>query len=300
MKPSSLILDIEDFCVLKGDIVDKILLSSNADIALLYLYISRVKTNYSENTALNALNFSKERLEKAMLELLSLNIIKKPESENANNFVIKKQSYTISELKNAKKDEVFAFVCETTEKVFGKPLTEGYIKSLLYVYDSLKLPAEVIVELVSYLKNNTNTLPTKSEIEREAHIWSDLGLLTHESATAYIKSKYDEKPAIKVMAEALSIVNRNLTAKEEHYIVNFIKLGFTPEVVEFCANGIKDQYGRFSQKSLFNLLLACKEKNLFSKEQILSAYPKLGFNKKSVNNNDHSFEMELINKRRGI
>lgn len=300
MNSSSLILEIDDFCVLKGEIVDKILLSSNSDIALLYLYMSRKKKSYNEKSALNDLNFSKTRLETCISELLSLNIITNKEPEKVQNtYFHEKTKYTVSELKTAKKDDNFAFVCDTTEKIFGKPLTDGYIKSLLYLYDGLKVLPEVIIELISYLKNNTNTLPTKTEIEREARVWVDFGVSSHAEAIDYIKSKYEEKPTITLMAEALQIVNRNLTKSEEHYIINFINLGFTPEVVEFCANGISEKNGRFSQKKLFNMLLSFKEKNLFSKEQIIATYPHLAKKQTKTTISDDSYEMEILNRMRG-
>lgn len=300
MKTSSLILDIDDFCVLKGEIVDKILLSSNPDIALVYLYISRKKNDYNEKSALNELNFSKDRLNSCILELLSLNIIKQDDNKKtANAFFEPKPTYTISELKSAKTDEIFAFVCDNTEKVLGRPLTEGYIKTLLYIYDRLKLLPEVIIELISYLKSNQNTFPTKTEIEREAHKWNDIGINSHAQAIDYIKSKYDEKPAVALMAEALCIVNRNLTKTEEHYIINFINLGFSPEVVEFVANGIKDNNGRYSKKHLFNTLLLFKEKNLFTKEQIISDNPKFAKTSQAEALTDDSYEMQAINRRRG-
>lgn len=303
---SSLILDIDDFLVMKGKIVDKILLSSNPDVALLYLYISRKKNEYSEKKALNELNFSKERLEIAMFELLSLNVFKSEEKQNEQKtYFEKKPTYTITELKTAKTDPVFVVVCESTEKILGKTLTESYMKTLLYLYDALKMSPEVIIELISYLKNNQNTSPTKTEIEREARVWQDIGINNHADAINYITTKYEQKPMISKMAEALSISGRAISKQEEHYIVNFIKLGYSPDVIEFLSTTIMDSNGKFSKKHLFNKVLQLKEKNLITKAEILSEYPNLDKSiKKSDDNYTNEYKLEpwelrALNRRKG-
>ncbi len=301
MSVSSLILDISDFCVLEGKIVDKILLSSNPDIALLYLYISRRKQNFTEQKALNELNFSKARYETALTELLSLNIIKPiaNEQSQAKPYFEPKPKYSLTELKSAKKDTVFEVICDSSEKIFGVPLSEGYIKTFLYLYDALKMSAEVIIELISYLKNASKTIPTKSEIEREARIWVDLGIDTHNDAINYIMTKYEKRPLIQKMADALGI--KDIKKDDEHYIINFLDMGFSPETVEFVVGMIKDENGRFSKKRLLNKLISLKDKNLFSKEAIISEYPVLNKRKSFNNTSDEleDWEIRALRRRNG-
>ena len=211
MSVTELILNIDDFCVLKGDIVDKVLLSSNPDGALLYLYISRAKKSFDPKKAMKHLNFSKDRYDKTVYELISMQVLKETKPvQNSINFT-EKPKYSVLELRDARQDSRFSAVCQTAERILGKTLTEGYLRSLFYIYDQLKLPAEVIIELLVYLKDKSNSTPRRMDIEREAHLWIDMGIANHNDATNYITSKFAEKPIFDAMMSALKIYGRILS-----------------------------------------------------------------------------------------
>lgn len=271
MATADLILNTDDFCVLKGDIIDKILLSSNPDAALLYLYMSRAKKSFSQSKAIKHLNFSKERYDLAMYELLTMQVVKDatPKKQTQSISYTEKPKFTNAELSEAQEDARFLAICETAENVIGRGLTVGYTKTLLYVYDRLKLPAEVIVELLLYLKSKISSNIRRMDIEREAHMWVDMGIATHNEATNYIASKLAEEPLIEAMKSALKIYERDLKPIEERYILHFINYGFSSDVVELAVTRMENHIKNFSYSYLNKILLDFKDKNLFTVEEIL-------------------------------
>lgn len=273
MSVSSLILNTGDFCVLRGDIIDKILLSGNADAALLYLYMSRAKRKFEEKNAIKHLNFTKERYDRTVYELLSMQAIEKQAEKQTSISYTEKPKYTVNELKTSRSDQNFDSVCQMAEGVLGKVLTDGYLRSLLYIYDSLNLPAEVIVELLVYLKEKSKTVPKRADIEREAHLWVDMGIATYTDATNYIASKYAEKPVFDAMMSALKIYGRDPQPIEERYILSFINYGFSPDVIEVSVDRMHNSIGKFSFQYLNKILLRLKEEKLFTIEQIVAKDP---------------------------
>lgn len=286
MSVSDLILNTDDFCVLKGDLVDKILLSSNPDAALLYLYMSRAKKSFTQANAMKHLNFSKERYDLAVYELRTMQVVKDKNDKPKESIAFTdKPKYTVAELRDARSDKRFSAVCDTCESVLGKALTEGYLRTLLYIYDRLKLPAEVIVELLMYLKSKSTTVPRRMDIEREAHLWVDMGIATHNDASNYIASKFAEKPLFDAMMSALKIYGRDPQPIEERYILYFINYGFTADVVELAVERMNNSLGKFSFQYLNKILLSFKEKNLFTVEEIIANDPEYTKSDKNIKPN---------------
>lgn len=276
MSVSSLILDYEDFLVLRGEIIDKILSASSPDCALLYLYISRQKKDFSPSKAVKDLGFTKERYEKTIFELTCIQVIaqEKKEPQKPSLYYEEKPKYTSSALRSAREDPKFSAVCDTAENMLGKTLTEGMFRSLLYIYDRLELPADVIIELLVYLKTNKKNNIRSTDIENEARLWVDMGVVTYADVTKYIENKYAQKPLIEAMMQALKIYDRELSATEERYITAFINYGFTSDVVALCAEKTIASLNKFSFQYLNKILLNLKEQRLFTVEQILASDPK--------------------------
>ena len=107
---------------------------------------------------------------------------------------IRDRRYTASELRAARADDHrFRAVCDTAESILGRPLTDALQRTLYTVYNHIGLPAEVIIELLSYLNRDKGAIKGR-DIEREACIWSDKGILTTADAQRYLSEVEAEKP----------------------------------------------------------------------------------------------------------
>lgn len=94
--------------------------------------------------------------------------------------VPKKVSYQASFITAKKEDEDFGNLLYQTEIYFGKPLTQTDINTLLYIYEELSFPAELLEYLVEYCVS----IGKKScrYIEAVALEWYKNGIATVEAA----------------------------------------------------------------------------------------------------------------------
>lgn len=259
-----------DFCIMRTDIVDKLLKCSDGDGALLYLYALRHPTDFNEKNAARELNFPAERMERALFTLANLEFTAaapaaKPEKKLPN--------YRAGELRQARtQDHRFSAVCEMAEKTLGRMLTEGQLRSLFTAYDYLGLPAEVIIELLCHLKRD-KTVIRRSDIEREASLWADMGLNTVEAAAQYLAQLDAEKPLIDAICKALELTNTTLTAAEQRHISSFIAMGFPPDAVALAAQRTQQQLGKFSWKYLSKILASWDSKGIHTVSEITALEP---------------------------
>lgn len=265
----------DDFCVLRGDIADKLIRCGDGDGALLYLYILRRGRNFSAQTALRELGFSRERYDRAMFTLGQLSL---PEEQPIAPHAPTRATpaYRTAELRQARGGDMrFAAVCDTAEAVLGRTLTEGQLRTLFIVYDHLGLPADVIIELLTYLKREKGTVK-RSDIEREACLWADMGLFTAQEAATYLSRRDAEKPLIRAMQEALGIGGREPTDTEARYLTEFIAKGFGPEAVALAAHRTEQSLGKFSWNYLRKIIASWDQKGIHTVSEISAVDPERG------------------------
>ncbi len=97
-----------------------------------------------------------------------------PDAESA------KQSYSLDDLRNFKNSPDSSWILTAAQQYLGKPLSPTQIRSLLYFYDALGLPGELIDYLLQYCveKNQTDF----RYIEATAAGWAERGITTVEQA----------------------------------------------------------------------------------------------------------------------
>ncbi len=262
----------DDFCVLRGDIADKLLRCGDGDGALLYLYILRRGRNFSAQTAQRELGFSSERYDRALFTLSQLSLPEEqPEAPRASGR--ETPAYRAAELRQARGGDMrFAAVCDTAEAVLCRTLTEGQLRTLFTVYDHLGLPADVIIELLTYLKREKGTVK-RSDIEREACLWADMGLFTAQDAATYLSRRDAEKPLIRAMQEALGIGGREPTDTETRYFTEFIAKGFAPDAVALAAHRTEQALGKFSWNYLRKIIASWDQKGIHTVSEISAVDP---------------------------
>lgn len=269
---SALLCAASELCVLRGDVADKLIACGDGDGALLYLYILRQGKAFSEKIALEQLKFTKDRYDRAIFTLTSLTLT----SEGAAPAPQPKRdapAYRAPELRQARDgDHRFAAVCDTAEAVLGRTLTESLLRTLFAVYDHLGLPAEVIIELLTYLKREKDMVK-RSDIEREACLWADMGLYTAEDAAAFLSRRETERPLIRAMQEALGIGGREPTVKEASFFSEFIAKGFAPDAVALAAHRTEQALGKFSWSYLRKIISSWDEMGVHTLSEIGAADP---------------------------
>lgn len=246
---------------LDTSVVDKIISTGDVNAAFLYMCIMSGK-DYKAREVLGQDKYS--------LALLSLT--EQPTKETPKN-IINKTHYNIFDINNARTDDnKFMAICDTAEMVLSKPLSKADLSVLLNAYDNLKLPAEVIIELLSYLKSRNKKL-SRSDIEKGLYTWSDMGIYTYELATDYISSRTNTEPKILSIFNEMGFIGRTPTEKEEKYIEDFLKLGFSEEVILFAYTKMLTTKNKFSWSYLAKILENWHLQKLYTLNDINKAQP---------------------------
>ena len=79
-----------------------------------------------------------------------------------------------------KRSPEFAYLLDTTSARLGRPISHGDMETLLYLYDTAGLPAEVILMVVAYAVTSGKT--NMRYVEKVALDWVDKGITTMEAA----------------------------------------------------------------------------------------------------------------------
>lgn len=267
---SNLLLPEGEFRVIRCDLADKLLSCADGDSALLYLYTLRHGAAADETSAMRALGFSRERYERALFTLTSLTLSVQPEEAQK---PAANPTYTAAELRQARGgDHRFAAVCDEAEGVLGKTLTEGQLRTLFTIYDHLGLPAEVIMELLGYLKRERGAVRL-ADIRQEAYAWADMGLYTAEAAQTYLSRREAEKPLTEAMFAALGTAARAPKAMEKRLISYAVAHGFPPDAMELAVRRTLRSLGKFSADYVRKILEAWEQKGVHTTAEITAIEP---------------------------
>ena len=274
MSLTSLIPAGSEYCVLRADAVDRLLSCGDADGALLYLYLIRRGSDFREEDAMRDLHFSPERMERAVFTLTNLQIASAPRDlRPAKTTGSPSPRYTVSELRARRTDDRrFEAVCQTAESVLGRMLTESQLRTLYTAYDHLGLPADVLIDLLTYLKQEKQTV-TRRDIEEQAYLWADMGIYTAQASAAFLSRLEKEKPIIADMLRALDMAGRSPSPSEYRYLSEFIRQGFDADAVGLAKERLYQRIGRFSWKYLKGILDSWHDKGVHTVEEITALEP---------------------------
>ncbi len=149
--------------------------------------------------------------------------------------VPKKTTYKPDYIASKKEDEDFGNLLYQTEIYFGKPLTQTDVNTLIYIYDGLSFPPELLEYLVEYCV----TIEKKScrYIEAVAIEWYKNGIRTVEDAK--IASRNYNSIYVAVLKQ-LGIPRRVPTPAETEYIDTWYHTyAFTKNIIlEACKRAI--------------------------------------------------------------
>lgn len=271
MSLASLLMPEGEFRVIRCEIADKLIQCGDGDAALLYLYIIRHGNRFQEAQAMRDLRLPKERFERAVFTLTNLAIAQSPTATEITPSPAPR--YTASELRAARADDHrFRAVCDTAESILGRPLTDALQRTLYTVYNHIGLPAEVIIELLSYLGRDKGAIKGR-DIEREACIWSDKGILTTADAQRYLSEVEAEKPLRDALFQTLGVVGRAPTAAERSLIALCLEKGFPPDALQLAIQRMKRGIGQFSASYLRKMLSSWDQKGVHTVAEITALEP---------------------------
>lgn len=138
----------------------------------------------------------------------------------------------------------FDYLLKTAEQRLGRTITPGEMESFLYIYDTIGLPAEVILMILVDAVNK-NKVKVKSGfrtyLEKVALTWAEQGITTHAAAEAEL-CRQERLGQVREKIQTLFALDKPLTLLQLENAVRWV-----------------DEF-RFSDEVLLVALAKCREK----------------------------------------
>ena len=214
--------------------IHKLLCAQNPDAALLYLYL---KDGNDPTQAQSKLGYTQTRYACATATLRQLGLwIEEKQVRQPGEQPVYSEVDVLSAMDT---DVDFRALYGEIQRLLGKNLNTEEMKILLGFVRYLGLPADVIVLLVCYCKDQAKKLgkirvPGLRTIEKEAYKWADMGIDTMEEAASYVKQQDLRFSLTGRIMEIMQIRGRTLTAPEKRYLKNWLNMGFQEEAISMA------------------------------------------------------------------
>ncbi|MDR0839297.1 MAG: DnaD domain protein [Oscillospiraceae bacterium] len=260
---------------LTGADVSALLRLGDGDAALLYLYLSAFGGTDAPEELPRCPGLSPEALRAAESRLRSAGLLAParavPESappahtERPRTHV----PATGGEVRGEDEDgRQFYVLVQEAQRMLGRVLSSDDLIRLFGIYDTLKLPPEVILQLIRYCMSETerrdgNTRPPSVKyIEKAAYTWEREGIFSLELAEEYIKSRAARHAEAAVIKKALQINDRELTPSERKYVESWLSLGFDAEAISVAYDRTVMKTGRLAWGYMDSIIVSWHGKGL--------------------------------------
>jgi len=274
---------------ISGQTIDKLIRAGDGDAALLYLYILKTHGQKTSSEAAIALDKNKGWINSAMAVLSRLGLVQLETDVNdaggvsnggvasggSDDFTVKEpRKHTVSEIKaEMMAGSDFSIVVDETQRRLGKLLTEDDLLRLFGIYDTLRLPPEVIMQLITHcIKESRYTGDGRAVnvryIEKAAYTWEREGLFTLEKAEEYLKALDAKKSLRGEIKKILQIRNREFSPTEKKYIDDWIAMGFESEAIAIAYDKTITATGNLAYQYMDKILFNWDKKGLHTAEKI--------------------------------
>lgn len=205
---------------------------------------------YWEQEGLLILHFNKEELSRVLLAAPSSALTAKAAEPSAKaaaettaslapvteNELPEKPQYTVAQLNHFMESDEISQVLYVTQRYLGRTLTPTETNTVLYFYDALKFPPELIEYLIEYCVSRDKK--SMRYIETVALSWARQGIHTIEEAKEI--SSFYNKSCFAVM-KAFGLSNRSPADVEISFIRKWTRtMGFSLEIIlEACRRTIQ-------------------------------------------------------------
>lgn len=270
-----------DTITLSGQTADKLLRAGDGQAALLYLYVLRSGGTLSTREASGALGMSESQVTAAMTLLGRLGLLRCDTSQPVERPVEKPVAteelpqYSIDDIRQElSQGAVFSSLVQEVQRSLGKILTSDDLLKLFGIYDSLGLPPEVILQLITHCidenqrRYGPGRVPTLRYVEKTAYTWEREGILSLEEAERYLKQLEVRRGHAADMKRVLQIKDRALTAGERKYVDGWLALGFSAEVIELAYDKTVLKTGRLAWNYMDSILKSWHQKGLRTIDEI--------------------------------
>lgn len=163
----------------------------------------------------------------------------------------------------------FSYLLEAASSRLGKPLSPGNMETLLYLYDTAGLPAEVILMVIAYAvgagKGNMRY------IEKTALDWAEKGIDTIAAADEYLCRLARLDRAWAQVAEWFDLQDSRPTLGQKENAEKWLYQWQLPEgLIRLAYDQCLDKTGKFQSNYIDRVLESWKQDGLDSAEKVLA------------------------------
>lgn len=262
---------------MSADTARRLLGSGSGDAALLYLHILTSGGRFDSGAAAQAIHRSAEQVDAAFQILRRLGLTESPASRPVPQSAEELPQYTPQDIqRELERGETFRQLVDDVQKSLGMRLSADGLMILFGIYDSLRLPPDVILELVTHCcgeferRYGPGRRPSMRYIEKAAFTWEREGIFSLDASADYIRRQEELRVSENAMARAMGISGRSLSATERKYIDLWTSLGFNAEAVGLAYDRTVTNTGRLAWRYMDSILRSWHAKNLHTPEEIAS------------------------------
>ena len=300
---------------ISGTAVDKLIRAGDGDATLLYLYIIKTRGESTSSQAEAALGKTTGWVATAMAVLSRLGLVQvsQPDDQSAAssqpgqsnkpnqpnhpdqpNQAIQPAAphaaphtpphtpppeprrYTIEEIKRELREgSDFAAVVEETQRSLGRILAPDDLLRLFGIYDALRLPPEVILQLITHCINESRMTgggraPSLKYIEKAAYTWEREGIFSLDKAEIYIKALEARRSVRGEIKWALQIKDREFSETEKKFVDGWIDLAFDADAISIAYDRTLIKTGKLSWGYMDSIIKSWHSKGLHTAREILA------------------------------
>ena len=262
-----------------GQTIDKLIRAGDGDAALLYLYVLRTHGQKTASEAAIALDKSKGWVNSAMAVLSRMGLVHLDDGyridETLKEPLKEPRQYTEQEItKEILSGSDFSVVVDETQRKLGKILSPDEMLRLYGIYENLRLPAEVILQLITHCIaecriTGDGRAPSVRYIEKAAFTWEREGIFTLDKAEDYLKALEVRKSVRGEYKRALQIWDRELSATEKRYVDDWVDMKFESGVIAIAYDKTVVKTGNLAWPYIDKILKTWHSKGLHTVQQVV-------------------------------
>ncbi len=264
-----------DIIAMSRESVDSLIRSCSGNAALLYLYILKNRGEFVKSEAAAALRLSERDIDSAVTSLMDAGLIQNAAAKAPRLQKDELPEYTIDDIRREMAGNTeFSQLVQEVQSSLGKILSSGDLLTLFGIYDSVGLPADVILYLISFCKSENQRRygpgrnPTMRYIEKTAYTWEKEGIFSLEKAEEYVRQREIRRDIASRIKAALQIHGRQLSASEQRYVDGWIGMGFGEDAAEIAYDRTVLNTGKLSWSYINSIFRSWHEKGLHTAAEI--------------------------------
>jgi len=163
-------------------------------------------------------------------------------------------------------DKLFQNLCGYLEAALGRVLRKAELETLHHLYGTLGLPADVLVLIIGWCKENHRL--SAREIEKQAYQWHDAGVTTYALAEGFLKEQRARRSREWAIRRLLGLSERKPSDSERKYLEKWVAEGLSDALISLAYDRTVGRTGKLSWAYMDKILTSWREKGLLTPEAV--------------------------------